>query len=187
MGETSNEIERHIRDTREDLSENFSELEEKVRTAVDWRAQFEERPGTMLALAFGGGLLLSALFPSGRSSRNDWTSESRWRTGPDRDASYGSGSASGVGFEGTSNAAATSEKMRKASETWEALKVAAVGMATTKLSEFVEDLIPGFRQEFTKAQASKGHDSRAGYDSKTAYGSSAQGQGLQKSTAVGAD
>ena len=69
MGETSDQIERHIQKTRNDLGANFSALEEKVKTAVDWRAQFEERPVTMMALAFGGGVLLSALLPSVRSSR----------------------------------------------------------------------------------------------------------------------
>ena len=69
MGDTSDQIERHIQETRDDLHDNFNELEEKVRTAVDWRAQFEERSMTMMALAFGGGMLLSALLPSRRSSR----------------------------------------------------------------------------------------------------------------------
>ena len=61
MAESSDELERHIQEIRHDLRDNFGELEDKVKSAVDWRAQFEERPGTMLALAFGGGILLSAL------------------------------------------------------------------------------------------------------------------------------
>jgi hypothetical protein len=69
MGETSDQIERHIQETRNDLGDNFSELEVKVKTAVDWRAQFEERPMTMVALAFGGGILLSALLPPLRAPR----------------------------------------------------------------------------------------------------------------------
>ena len=62
MGETSDQIERHIQETRNDLGDNFSELEDKVKTAVDWRAQFEERPGTMLALAFGAVLFFRPCF-----------------------------------------------------------------------------------------------------------------------------
>ena len=41
MGETSDQIERHIQETRNDLGDNFGELEDKVKTAVDWRAQFD--------------------------------------------------------------------------------------------------------------------------------------------------
>ena len=70
MGETSYQIERHIQETRNDLGDNFGELQSKVKKAVDWRAQVEERPGTMLALAFGGGIVLSALLSSRRPFRS---------------------------------------------------------------------------------------------------------------------
>ena len=83
MGETSDQIERHIQETRNDLGDNLSELQDKVKTAVDWRAQFEERPGTMLALAFGGGIVLSALLPSGRRSRS--TYDDGWKAATNRD------------------------------------------------------------------------------------------------------
>src|ERR1700686_2183210 len=86
MGEKSNQIERHIQQTRNDLSDHFGELEAKVKMAVDWRAQCEQRPGTMMALAFGGGVLLSALLPSGRSSRRR-SSGGRWTAPSDGNAS----------------------------------------------------------------------------------------------------
>jgi hypothetical protein len=69
MGERSDEIEERINRTRGELSENFSELEEKVRNAFDWRAQFEERPMAFLAVAFGGGVLASAVLPGARRGR----------------------------------------------------------------------------------------------------------------------
>ncbi|NDQ57588.1 MAG: hypothetical protein GZ088_11000 [Acidipila sp.] len=140
MGETTNQIERHIEATRHDLSYNFSELEEKVKSAVDWRTQLEERPGTVLALAFGGGVLLSALLPSVGSSRK--SSSSRW-TGPTeretREASSTGRSAFGL---------TKSHTLR----TWDALTGALLGVASTKLGGFIEDLLPGFKEEFTKAQ-----------------------------------
>lgn len=73
MGERADEIEQEINRTRGELNENFSELEEKVRNTFDWRAQFEERPMTFLAVAFGGGILASALLPSsGRRRRRQF-------------------------------------------------------------------------------------------------------------------
>ena len=168
MGETSDQIERHIQETRNDLGDNFSELKEKVKTAVDWRAQFEERPVTMMALAFGGGVLLSALLPSVRSSRRR-TSEGRRNAPPDRDAP-GHSIKSRNAFD---------DKASQTLENWDALKGALVGVATTKLSGFIEDLLPGFKQEFTKAQTGKSADRS---------GSSTPGQPTwQKSTAAGAD
>src|ERR1041385_6464702 len=63
MGERSDQIELEIREKRDELSGNFNELEQKVKTAMDWREQFRQHPGTMLAVAFGGGALLAALLP----------------------------------------------------------------------------------------------------------------------------
>src|SRR6202049_2088377 len=111
MGDTSVQIEQHIRDTRNDLSDNFNELEEKVRTAVDWRAQFEERPVTMMALAFGGGVLLSALLPTVRPSRRR-SSEGRENAPADRDAP-GHSIKSRTAFD---------DKASQTLENWDALK-----------------------------------------------------------------
>ena len=147
MGDTSDQIERHIRETRNDLSDNFDELQEKVRTAVDWRAQFEERPMTMMALAFGGGILLSALLPSRRSS----TRRSSVRGANVSSDRYTSDLSFKSRNEYKDNASSTLE-------TWDAVKGALVGVATTKLSGFIEDLLPGFTQEFTKAQGEKNSD-----------------------------
>jgi hypothetical protein len=147
MGDTSDQIERHIQETRNDLSDNFNELEEKVRTAVDWRAQFEERPMTMMALAFGGGILLSALLPSRRSSRR-MSSASSANAPSDRQTSDHT-----VNSRNQHNDNASSPL-----ETWDAVKGALVGVATTKLSGFIKDVLPGFTQEFTKAQGGKNSD-----------------------------
>jgi hypothetical protein len=168
MGETSDQIERHIQETRNDLGDNFSELEEKVKMAVDWRAQFEERPGTMLAIAFGGGVLLSALLPSLSSTRRR-TSDVRRNARPDRDA---------MGNFLTSNTP-SEDNASQPLENWDALKGALVGVATSKLSAFVEELLPGFKQEFTKVQTGR---------TSNRSGSSTTGQPtLQKSASARAD
>src|ERR1700693_4896997 len=64
MGEKSDQIERHIQHQRSELEDNISELEEKVKSAFDWRTQFEERPALMLGAAFVGGAMLAAILPS---------------------------------------------------------------------------------------------------------------------------
>ena len=132
MGETSDQIEQHIQETRNDLGDNFSELEVRVKTAIDWRAQFEDRPMMMMALAFGGGVLLSALLPS-RGPRQRRPSAARRnapREGPDLFQS-------GTVYDDKSN---------QTSETWDAVKGALVGAATSKLSGVIEELLPGFKQ-----------------------------------------
>jgi hypothetical protein len=169
MGQKSDQIERHIRETRNELSENFSELEEKVKSAVDWRTQFEERPGTMLALAFGGGVLLSAIFSSRRSSTRQ-PSESRWSSEADRDnsRSYSRGS--------------YGQASSPTSETWNALKGAIIGAATTKLSGVIEEFLPGFSQEF-KTRGGQTADEPGSPTGSSTYNQAAR----QKSAAAGAD
>lgn len=143
MVQTSNQIEQHIQETRNDLGDNFNELEAKVKSAVDWRAQFDERPWTLMAVAFGGGLLLSALFPARRSA-----TRTGWNPPGDRDTpSAPTRSASGYG-----------QGVGQPSATWNALKGALVGMATAKVSEMVEEFVPGFKQELGKAQTNKSYD-----------------------------
>ena len=147
MAESSDELERHIQEIHHDLRDNFGELEDKVKSAVDWRAQFEERPGTMLALAFGGGILLSALLPRGRSPR---------RTVRDDDRNVKS----------IRNEPAISgrprvdddARSRKRSETWNTLRAAVIGAAAGKLSEFIEELLPGSRADSTAARSGRNYD-----------------------------
>ena len=142
MGETSDQIERHIQETRNDLGDNFSELENKVKTAVDWRAQFEKRPGTMLALAFGGGIVLSALLPSGHRSRG--TYDEGWKPATNRDLTPSLQSAS-----------SPTGKPSETRQTVEALAGALVGVAGTRASRFIDSLLPGFEREFSSAKAAK--------------------------------
>ena len=66
MGQTTDQIESQIGSKREDLKSNLQELETRVKTATDWRHYFAQHTGTMIAAAFGGGVLLAAML-GGRS------------------------------------------------------------------------------------------------------------------------
>ena len=68
MGEKADRIEQYIEQQRRDCQDNVLELKQRVSRSVDWRAQCEERPLTMIGIAFGGGVLLSTLL--GRRSRS---------------------------------------------------------------------------------------------------------------------
>ena len=62
MGQGPDQIETSIDATLGRLSENLEELEDKVKSATDWRTQFEKRPAVMaVSIAFAGGVLLAAL------------------------------------------------------------------------------------------------------------------------------
>jgi DNA repair exonuclease SbcCD ATPase subunit len=71
MGERADAIEREIEQERAELGRNLEELETRVKEAADWRVQFERHSGAMMALAFGGGLLLAALIGGRRNHHGD--------------------------------------------------------------------------------------------------------------------
>jgi hypothetical protein len=148
MDETSDQIEQHIQETRNDLGENFNELGDKVKKAVDWRAQFEERPGTMLGLAFAGGVILSAVLPAGRRSRSAYA---------------GSGSPPG-GQAWSPSRPSSPPPASKPSETRqsvEALAGALISVAVNGASRFIDSLMPGFEREFSSARAGKNASARS--------------------------
>jgi len=135
MGERADEIEQQIYQTRQNLGQNFNELQQRVKSAFDWRAQFEERPFTMMAVAFGGGVLLSTLLPS-RGSRSD----SDYVT--DTDLTEGE----------QDSASKLAHSPSKRSDSWHALKGALVGVAANRLGGILSDLVLGYRRELDRTR-----------------------------------
>ncbi len=144
MGERTDQIEQQINRTREDLGENFNELEQKVKRAFDWRTQFEERPMTMLAIAFGGGVIVSALVPS-RSDR-------RRRYIEDRREYRRSASAKDDRKPVQASADTTNGRQRNNSEGVDALKGALITVAASRLGGIVGDLLTGYRDELRRVR-----------------------------------
>jgi hypothetical protein len=131
MGETPDQIERHIYEKRNELGENINELQQKVKTAVDWRAQFDQRPLAMVGLAFGGGLLLSMLIGGRRNSRDSssrWSRHRRWKA---------------------------EERQEKGTSAWDNIRDAVFAIAGSKLSRLIEDVVPGFTEQFKKRQTER--------------------------------
>lgn len=58
MGETAEEIRRHIEDTRGRLGQHLNALEYSVRREMNWRVQFGRRPWLFLGSAFALAFLL---------------------------------------------------------------------------------------------------------------------------------
>lgn len=149
MGEKSDQIEQHIQEQRSELTEHISELQEKVKGAVDWRVQFNERPMTMIALAFGGGMLLSAILPDGPKHSNGHSYKGSYDAYPDTltngDTVYSSAHA-------VKPPASPSKAWKQATETFETLKGALLGVAASKVGDYLEEVIPGFNDHYKKVQ-----------------------------------
>jgi hypothetical protein len=149
MGENSEQVERHIEERRNSLSNDISELERKAKEAVDWRAQVEQRPGTMMSIAFGAGILLAAVLGGGSRRRSDDSRPAEPSTSAlkaystDSNADYQSAMATGGDYQAPS----------AVTETFENVKGALLGVAIAKCEEFLEELLPGFSTQYRKAEA----------------------------------
>ena len=149
MGENSEQVERHIAERRNNLSNDISELERKAKEAVDWRAQVDQHPGTMLGIAFGAGILLSAILGGGwRRSKSPRAAEpssalQAYSTESNAaNADYQAAMATGDDYHGSA-----------VSQTFENVKGALLGVALAKCEEFLEELLPGFSTQYRKAEA----------------------------------
>lgn len=126
MGETASQIEVQIEETRQALGSNFKELEHKVKSAADWRLQFRKNPMAMVGVAFGGGIFLAAILSRPRRY-------SRIRNGP----------ASEAGFE------------RSSHSPWDSIKGALMGVAVSRFTNFIADVVPGFHEQIERRRSDK--------------------------------
>jgi hypothetical protein len=162
MGERPDQIERHIQRQRDELGDNFSELEDKVKSAFDWRSQFEEHPGMLLGAAFVGGAVIAAILPSrstissGVSSGRKYVSD-RWDsyTSPHEDSPSTYSAPSPVSHAAPGHPPYSNQPAGQSSDVWQNLRNAAIGLATARLSEYIEDLVPGFAEHYKKAASGK--------------------------------
>jgi hypothetical protein len=133
MGATTNQIESVIEKKREDLGSNLQELEQKVKSITDWRQQFRNNPMTMVAVAFGGGVVLASMLGSGGGNRGGRRTTQR----------------------SVEPHAGAERQSHMALETWDNIKGALIGVAANRFKGFIEEIVPGFQEEFRKTEAVK--------------------------------
>jgi len=128
MDQTSREIEEHIDRTRERLGSQLMELEQKVEAATDWREHYRGRLGFFLGAAFVGGATL-AIALRGRASRtvSDDVESNRFGTDP-------------------------SSTHAQVLELWSNLKGALIGVAGTRVRDYIGELVPGFDEHYRRAE-----------------------------------
>ena len=133
MGQRTDQIENQIESKREDLKSNLQELESRVKTAADWRHYFAEHTGTMIAAAFGGGVLLASML-GGRSNR---VSPSQADSSADPARAWQRGT------------------KHEVLENLDSIKSALVGTATTKFKNILGEMVPGFTEHLAKTEAKR--------------------------------
>jgi hypothetical protein len=137
MGQTTDQLENQIENKREDLKSNLQELETRVKTATDWRHYFAKHTGTMIAAAFGGGVLLATMV-GGRSNRASLSQAGGSSSEPERPWRTGT--------------------KHEVLENVESIKSALVGAAATKFKGILGEVVPGFKEHLAKAEADRGRE-----------------------------
>ena len=137
MDQTVEQIEGQIEDSRQDLRSNLDQLGQTVKAAVDWRQKFRASPGAILAVAFGGGLILATVVGGSRS--RDESSHGAHRAAVRESARYTKGA------------------LLRA---WEDVERALVALAATKVSNALAEFVPGLKEQLR----SREYHPRAGND-----------------------
>ena len=131
MGQRVDQIEADIDGARAELGANLEELERRVAGLTDWRAHFEARPLLFLGIAFAGGVAVAASLGPGHAPR--------------------SGFALTPGGEPRRNMPALLHK-EHALTTWDNVKGALVGLAIERFLQYAGEIIPGFTDQFRRAE-----------------------------------
>lgn len=122
------EIEKHIDRTRERLGSHLMELEQKVEAATDWREHFRARPRLFLGAAFVGGATLAvALHARSQRPVSDDVQIERFADDPN-------------------------SARAQVLELWSNLKAALIGVAGTRLLDYLDKLVPDFDEHYRRAE-----------------------------------
>jgi len=145
MGESTSQIEWDIASERNALGRNLHELESKAKSLTNWRTYYRNHPLAMIGIALGGGLVLGAVTAvSARSTR-------QYGTYREADTSYPDTSYPDPSYPAASrlSSATTARVRRQVGDTWDHIADALLGVASAKAIEFVSEMIPGFRDEYS--------------------------------------
>jgi hypothetical protein len=144
MDRATDRLEQHLQDERRALRSNLEELEDRVRSAVDWRRQFRSNMAAFLGLALGGGLLIGLM----TARRTAVPAALKYPTTP----------------AGGAAPRYSDARRRELSPAWQGIERALIGVAAAILKNTLANMLPGFRAPL----AGRGSDSYQ-RDSTTRY------------------
>jgi hypothetical protein len=141
MAQEPSEIKAHIKAQGESLKENFEEIQNRVKEALDWKIWYRNNTALALGGAVAGGFLLSVLLRRGPST------ESQFIDSEDMDLDEeGSLSPSIRRMQPESKSASRLRQL--ADNTMSAV----LSLATDKFQDYMSKAVPGFREHYANAQ-----------------------------------
>jgi hypothetical protein len=146
MAQEPGEIKEHIEAEREKLGEDLNEIEHRMKDAVDWRVWYENHTALLLGAAVAGGVLLSTIVgPSLAGHESDGAADTDW------DGEW-RGESSIRPVSPPVSEAKRSNQFSRIGNVLDNTVAALVGVAASKLQDFVSDSIPGFREQYSEAE-----------------------------------
>jgi hypothetical protein len=137
VGEITNEIEREIRDKRENLGRNLDELEDKARELADWRSHYRNHTGAFLGVAFAAGAVVALSMVPSEGRATEFT---------EHDASHDPYRPRHASAPSMRNGNGTvARAIREANDTWGHIADALLRTASARVIELVSELVPGVR------------------------------------------
>jgi len=127
----------HIEAEEESLKDNFEEIQDRVKDALNWRVWYRNNTALALGGIAAGGLVLSLLIPKSSSIESKFVNAGEIddaETGPSRRESL------------------RSEIPSRMRQVLDNTANAVLGVATDKLRDFMSSAIPGFREHYSSAQ-----------------------------------
>ena len=146
MGEDTRQIEREIREERNDLDRNLRELGRQTRELADWRTHYRNHSGAFLAAAVGGGLLLGMLTAPRRAHTRpnrapvephhaDWQPAER-RHGPSRS------------LQALKAISDNPRARQQVNDIWQQILDTLIAVGSAKMTDLLGSYVPGFRKEY---------------------------------------
>jgi hypothetical protein len=151
VAERSDEIKDRIDAQRGELGENLHELERRVKSSTDWRAQMEKRPWVMMGAAFGTGMLIAGVISrSGRSASYSYRSSYSDTSSPEYYSSK----------TGESRFKNFREQRHQAAGALDRMTGALIAVGVQKLQDVLKESIPGFRDKYDHSDMSSSEQGR---------------------------
>jgi hypothetical protein len=129
MDQTVEQIEARIDRTREQLGSTLSALEHKVDAATDWREHVRRRPWLLIGAACVGGAALAAAMRSRRA-----------------------GTPAGLSSPASRRPILGRDAVADLTGTWDNLIAALVGVASTRVKDYIAERVSGFDEQFARVE-----------------------------------
>ena len=148
MAQEPAEIKAHIKAEGEGLKENFEEIQNRVKDALDWKLWYRNNTALALGGAAAGGLLLAMVVGGRRaSSEREYVDLDFDDMDVDQEGSLAPGTRRSLRPESKSD----SRLHQLADNTMSAV----LGLAADKFQDFMGKALPGFREHYDAAQQRK--------------------------------